>query len=131
MPVIVHCRYSHARALDMLVEAGIERAVFHWYAGPRDLLDTILENGYFISATPAVRYSVKHRDAVRAAPLERLLLESDCPVDYRGGPSSPSDVLQSLREVARLKELPPVQVARVTTENVARFLAPTRREESL
>ncbi|MGA2515895.1 MAG: TatD family hydrolase, partial [Thermodesulfobacteriota bacterium] len=48
-PVIVHCRYSHRRAFDMVRERRMKRAVFHWYSGPLRLLDEILEAGYFIS----------------------------------------------------------------------------------
>ena len=53
-PVMMHARYSQRRCLEMLVAAGIERAVFHWYSGPPDILDEVLEAGYCISATPAL-----------------------------------------------------------------------------
>ena len=33
-PVIIHCRYSHHRAFEMMREREIKRAVFHWYSGP-------------------------------------------------------------------------------------------------
>jgi len=51
-PVIIHCRYSHRRAFEVIGEKKIKRAVFHWYSGPVDLLDKIMSMGYFISATP-------------------------------------------------------------------------------
>ena len=51
-PVIIHCRYSHRRAFEMVKEKKIKHAVFHWYSGPIDLLDKILSMGYSISATP-------------------------------------------------------------------------------
>jgi len=41
LPVIVHCRYSHQRALQMVEETGVPQAVFHWYSGPLELIDTI------------------------------------------------------------------------------------------
>ncbi len=41
-PVIVHCRFSHQQAFDMMRERKIKRAVFHWYSGPLDLLGKIL-----------------------------------------------------------------------------------------
>lgn len=56
-PVIIHSRYSHRRAFEMVKEKKIEKAVFHWYSGSVDLLDEILSGGYFISATPALVYS--------------------------------------------------------------------------
>lgn len=120
-PVILHCRFSHKRTYEMVVERGIKKAVFHWYAGPLDLLDNILESGYFISATPALAYSPFHQQAIKKAPLERILLETDTPVSYQGKESRPRDVMISLREVARLKELDPFTVAQQTTTNATHF----------
>jgi TatD DNase family protein len=64
-PCIIHCRYSYRHALDMVKEKGIERAVFHWYSGSPEILDEILAAGYFISATPALRYSPPHQAAIQ------------------------------------------------------------------
>ncbi len=116
-PVIIHCRYSHKRALEMVIEKGIKRAVFHWFTGPIDLLGEILKRGYFISATPALSYSPPHQEAVRMAPLERILLETDTPVSYQSKEARPKDVWITLREVARLKGVDLLTVAEQTTAN--------------
>lgn len=116
-PVILHCRFSHKRTYEMVMERGIRKAVFHWYSGPLDLMDKILKSGYFISATPALAYSSLHQQALKKAPLERILLETDTPVSYQGKESKPKNVLISLAEVARLKELDPIVVAKQTTIN--------------
>ena len=120
-PVIIHCRYSHQRAFEMVKEKKIERAVFHWYSGSVDLLDKILSAGYFISATPALGYSPPHQEAIKRAPIERILLETDTPVIYQGREASPKDVLVSLEEVARLKGLNRSAVAEQTTANASQF----------
>ena len=120
-PVIVHCRFSHQRAFDMIRERKIKRAVFHWYSGPVDLLGKILSMGYFISATPALVYSPPHRKAVQQAPIERILLETDTPVSYQGKGARPKDVRVSLEEVAKLKRLKPSLVAMKTTANASEF----------
>lgn len=120
-PVILHCRFSHKRTYEMVLEMGIKRALFHWYSGPLDLLDKILESGYFISATPALAYSPFHQEAIKKAPLGRILLETDTPVIYQGKESRPIDVRISLKEVARLKELDLSWVAKETTLNAIQF----------
>ncbi len=116
-PVMLHSRLSHQRTFEMVNKIGIEKAVFHWYSGPLDLLDKIIESGYFISATPALTYSPPHQQAIRKAPIERILLETDTPVAYQGKESRPKDVTMTLREVARLKGLDPIMVAKQTTLN--------------
>lgn len=120
-PIILHCRYSHQRVYEMIREIGIECAVFHWYTGSVDLLDKIVESGYFISATPALAYSPPHQEAIKTAPLERILLETDTPVIYSGKESRPQDVKTTLKEVTRIKKIDMLEVARQTTENASRF----------
>ena len=120
-PVIIHCRYSHHRAFEMAKEERIKRAVFHWYSGSIDLLEEILSMGYFISATPALVYSPPHQEAIKRAPIERILLETDTPVIYQGREARPKDVRVSLEEVARLKHLDPLTVAKLTTANTSQF----------
>jgi TatD DNase family protein len=118
-PVIIHCRYSHRRAFEMVGERKIKRAIFHWYSGPLDLLDKILSMGYFISATPALTYSPSHQEAIKQAPLERILMETDTPVTYRGKEARPKDVQITLQEVARLKEMDPSLISQQTTANAS------------
>jgi len=120
-PVIIHCRYSHRRAFDMVKEKKIKHAVFHWYSGPIDLLDKILSMGYSISATPALVYSPPHQEAIKRAPIEKVLLETDTPVSYQGREARPKDVRITLKEVARLKKLDPFIVAEQTTANASQF----------
>jgi TatD DNase family protein len=122
LPVIVHCRYSHRRALMLVEESDVPRVVYHWYAGPLELIDRIVERGDFISATPALVYSRMHRQAILSVPLENLLLETDCPVAYEGEEAAPSMVVRVCEQVASLKGRSVAEVAAQTTENVKRFL---------
>jgi len=123
-PVIVHARYSWKEALEMVRDAGVRKAVFHWYAGPPDVLELLLKNGYFISATPAAEYHPDHRKAVAAAPLGNLLLETDAPVEYGGETryrAEPADLVRTLHAVAELKGVPETELAEAATENAKRF----------
>ena len=120
-PLILHCRHAYERVFSIVTSAGVQKAVFHWYVDTLDLLGAIVDAGYFISATPALQYSPPHQTAIREAPIERILLETDCPVEYQQKASRPGDVMLTLREVARLKGLSAEEVARKTTDNAVRF----------
>lgn len=120
-PVIVHCRFSHARAYEMTVSAGIKRAVFHWFTGEREVLVRLLDSGYFISVTPALAYSPFHREAAAFAPIERILVETDSPVSYQGKVSEPADLVLTLRELARIKAISFEQAAGITEGNTRSF----------
>ena len=125
-PALIHSRYAWRDALDAVTEAGLERVVFHWYTGTSSVLRDIIGQGYYISVTPAVEYHEEHRRAVKEAPLERMLLETDAPVTYGRGSeheftASPADVTRSLSGAAALKGLGEAEIAEVTTENAIRL----------
>jgi TatD DNase family protein len=121
-PALIHSRYSWQDCLNMCRELQIDKAVFHWYTGPLDILNQIIESGYYISASPAAEYHEEHRKAIMATPIDRLLLETDSPVTYRRGTdfqyeSRPSDVIRTLKAVAELKSLDKDFVSKAVLDN--------------
>lgn len=125
-PVIIHSRYAWRDSFTLVDEAQLEKVVFHWYTGTSSVLRDIINQGYFVSATPAVEYHEEHRRAVREIPLERLLLETDSPVVYRRGTefeyeSRPAHILRALKSVSSLRGVSEAQVAKLTTDNAVEF----------
>ncbi|KYH38567.1 MAG: Mg-dependent DNase [Candidatus Bathyarchaeota archaeon B23] len=116
-PASIHSRGSWRDALDLALEHGPDRAVFHWYSGPLDVLKELLDAGFYISATPAIEHSRHHRAALLEAPLERILLETDSPVESRGRPSEPASLPLVARALAELKEVPVEEVVASTTRS--------------
>ena len=121
-PALIHSRYSWQDCLNITQEAHIEKAVFHWYTGPLDILDKIIAGGYYISASPAAEYHEEHRRAISAAPIDRLLLETDSPVTYRRGTefeyeSRPANVTRTLDAVAEIKNTDKAVIAKAILEN--------------
>ena len=116
-PVSIHSRGAWMDCVDITVEMEVQKAVFHWFTGPEEALKKLLDNGYYISATPAANYSKEHRAAIRNTPLENILLETDSPVVYRGEKAEPAHVLKSLSAVAELKSESKGKIAEKTTEN--------------
>ncbi len=120
-PVILHCRFSHQKVFEMVKGKNVKKAIFHWYSGPLNLLDRIIESGYFISATPALAYSPPHQEAIKRTPIERILLETDSPVSYQGKEASPKDVLTTLSHVSQLKDLDILSISKETTFNASQL----------
>jgi TatD DNase family protein len=119
-PAIIHSRYAWKDCFELTKEAGIKKAVFHWFTGFSSVLRDILDAGYFTSATPAAEYHEEHRRAIKETPLEKLLLETDCPVAYGKEiryRSEPADVLRTLSAVALLKGSDEISIAEQTTHN--------------
>jgi TatD DNase family protein len=125
-PAIIHSRYAWKDALSLVQDVGIEKAVFHWFTGFSSVLKDIIDGGYFVSATPAAEYHEEHRRAVKEAPLQKLLLETDCPVTYGREAryeSRPIDVLRGLKAVSQLKGVDEATVAEQTTRNAIEFFS--------
>ncbi|MEW6033543.1 MAG: TatD family hydrolase [Chloroflexota bacterium] len=123
-PVSFHSRYAWKDSLALVQHSGVTRVVFHWFTGFSSVLAELVAEGYFISATPAAEYHQEHRRAVKEAPLSRLLLETDCPVDYGREvryTSRVRDIVRSLGAVSEIKGLDMSVVAAETTRNALEF----------
>ena len=116
-PASIHSRGAWEDCLEIVREVGVRTAVFHWFSGPTNVLQGLLKQNYFISATPAAAYSREHRRAIQMTPLEKLLLETDSPVKYRGEISEPAHIIKSFEAVTELKGVDKETVAKRTTEN--------------
>jgi len=125
-PAVIHSRYAWKDALQIIQDVDIDKAVFHWFTGFSSVLKGIIDVGYFISATPATEYHEEHRRAVKEAPLQRLFLETDCPVTYGREAryeSRPADVLRGLEAVSQLKGIAKATIAEQTTRNAINFFS--------
>lgn len=123
-PVSFHSRYAWKDSLQIVTESGVKRLVFHWYTGFSSTLAGLIEGGYYISATPAAEYHDEHRRAIREAPVEKLLLETDCPVHYGREEkyrSQPADLLRSLEAAAAIKGIGTDELSRIVRENTTRL----------
>lgn len=120
-PALIHSRGSWQDCLSLAQESKVKKAVFHWFSGPLEVLDKIMAAGYFISASPAAEYSPPHRQAIAKVPVEKLILETDSPVAYKGVAAEPAYVLKTLKAVAGLRHLTEELIS-VTTTNNARSI---------
>jgi len=116
-PIILHCRYSHKTAFDMVKEAGLKKVIFHWFSGPVELIPEIASAGYYMSASPALLSNPYHAKIIREVPLSRLLLETDAPVRYGDLTARPVHVQLTLKEAAQVKGKSPADIADETTRN--------------
>lgn len=119
-PLSIHTRYAWKDGFLLVKDSGITKAVFHWYTGFINTLHEIINNGYFISATPAAEYHNEHKRAIKETPLLNLLLETDCPVIYGREVrfmAKPADLVRTLQAVSRIKNADTNNVSQITTQN--------------
>jgi TatD DNase family protein len=125
LPLNVHSRSAGRAAIQLLRERGARRVLLHAFDGKASSAQEGVAAGYFFSIPPSVVRSPQKQKLVRALPLDRLLLETDSPVlgPDPAGRNEPRNTAVACRAIAQLKDVPPEEVARVTTAN-ARALFP-------
>jgi len=128
-PVIIHTRAADDETIALIKQVQSENwnGVFHCFPGDLQMADQVLELGFHISFTGSITFNnFKGLHVVRHIPLERLLLETDCPfmtpVPHRGKRNEPAFVHFVGQKVAQIKEISFAEVARQTTENFRRLL---------
>lgn len=135
-PVVIHDRDAHNETLSMIHGAGIKKGVMHCFSGDMEFAKQCLDQGLYISIPGTVTYPSNEqlRDVVRSVPVERLLLETDCPylspVPHRGKRNEPSYTRITAEKVAELRGLTVDDVARITTMNAGRLFGIPLWDES-
>lgn len=125
-PVVIHSRDAHDEVFVAL-HNWEGTGVLHTYAAGPQRLEEALEMGFFIGLSGPVTYPKAHglREVARAVPLDRLLVETDCPylapTRYRGRRNEPAYVKDIVELIAHERNQPMEQVARATTENAQRL----------
>ncbi len=121
LPVNLHCAGTWKEVYNLVLKYDIDKAIFHWYTGPLDILEDIVRSGYFISINPAVKIQKKHQEVVKKVPLENMLLESDGPYEYRGLKLEPTLIDETVKIIAELKKVDVSIIVEKCRENVKKI----------
>lgn len=101
--------------------------VFHCFTGTKDEARHLIELGVYISFSGVLTFKNAEpvRDAAKIVPIDRLLIETDCPflapVPYRGKPNEPSYICQTLECLSNLRGESPEFMSEKTFENACRL----------
>ena len=99
----IHSRQAEKEVLELLVKYKIENAIFHWYSGPLNLIESIISEGYFFSVNNAMVQSESGRKIIGKIPLDFLLTETDGPfIAENNVPLKPGQVTQVISYVGQL-----------------------------
>lgn len=126
LPVIIHNREATQDCIALLNKYK-PKGVMHCFSGSAETAKEILKIGMYISFTGALTFpkSLKAQEALLAIPMDRLLLETDCPymapVPNRGKRCDSSMIAFTAEKVAELKGLSAQEVLNITTENTKRL----------
>ncbi|GFH63968.1 MULTISPECIES: TatD family hydrolase [Streptomyces] len=125
--LVIHDREAHADVLRILREEGApDRTVFHCFSGDAEMAETCARHGYFMSFAGNITFKNAQplRDALKAAPRELLLVETDAPfltpAPHRGRPNAPYLIPLTVRAMAKTREESTEELAKALAANTAR-----------
>lgn len=131
LPVIIHSREAAADTIQVMREHGADKipGVIHCYSYSRELAEEFMKMKYYIGVGGVVTFKNARKlvETVQAIPIERILLETDCPYmapePHRGTRNSSLNIPYVMEKIAELKGITAEEVERITEENAYRLFS--------
>lgn len=134
LPVVIHDRDAHGDCMEILKRERVDLTggVFHCFSGSVEMMREALEMGMYLSfgGTVTFKNAVKPVEAAREVPLDRMLIETDCPylapAPHRGERNHPGYVRFAAEKIAEIRGISYEEVANATRQNGMKFFGITK-----
>ena len=129
MPVIIHDREAHGDSFETVLRHKGVRGVFHSYSGSAEMAAELIKRGWYISFSGVVTFKNANRvrEVVASVPLERMLIETDCPYlaphPYRGRLNHSGLIEYTAMAIAEIKGFSLDEVAETTYQNASELFS--------
>jgi len=127
LPAIVHEREAHEDGMQVVRDFPDVTGVFHCYSGSAEMARQLVDRGWYIGFTGVLTFK-NARKAIEVAssiPLERIVLETDCPYmspdPFRGRRNDPGKLYRMAEKLAEIRGLSVEEIHTITTENGKRL----------
>lgn len=128
-PVVIHDRDAHADTMRILKKYTPKKVLLHCYSGSREMLKEVINLGAYISMGGVVTFKNARVpvEVAEAVPLDRLLLETDCPylspVPFRGKRNSSEKIAFTAQRIAEIKGMDTQHLIDICTKNAEEFFS--------
>ena len=128
-PVIFHCRKAYDDLIELLTAFNVDcvRGVVHCFMGRWSQAEKLLDMGFYLGFNGLITYARDYDKVIKSLPLEKILLETDCPyltpLPHRDKRNEPLYVKYVAEKIAQLKKIKFEEVAQQTTKNVKELFA--------
>lgn len=127
LPVIVHDRDAHGDSMAIVEEFPTVKGVFHCYSGSVEMAQWLVDRGWYIGFTGVLTFKNARKavEVAQAIPLERIVLETDCPYmapePFRGKRNDPGKLYRMAQRLAELRGYTEDEIRAITLENGKRL----------
>jgi len=127
LPVIVHQRDAHEDGMAIIKQFPTVTGVFHCFSGSAQMAQELTKLGWYIGFTGVLTFKNARRaiEAAQAIPLDRIVLETDCPYmspePFRGSRNDPGKLYRMAEKLAEIRGISPEEAQTITFENGKRL----------
>ena len=127
LPVIIHERNAHDDGMRMVKEFKDITGVFHCYSGSAEMARQLVDMGWYIGFTGVLTFKNARKavETARSIPLDRIVLETDCPFmapePFRGKRNHPGYLYRMAEQLAEIRGISVEEVHEITTQNALRL----------
>lgn len=118
----IHALDNWREIFDILIKNDIKKAYFHWYTGPLDLIDEIVNKGYFIGINPSIKIQKKQIEVLEKLKVENILTESDGPYNYRNIYLHPDLIKDLYNLISSVKNISIENLSEILKRNLSKFI---------
>ncbi|MEM5766128.1 MAG: TatD family hydrolase [Candidatus Aenigmatarchaeota archaeon] len=120
-PLIIHARKAFDEAIEILDAQKAKNVLMHFFSA-KELLDRVIENGWYISVNTTLLTSKNIKKIVRDMPIERILTETDSPwLGSEGKRNDPRSIKLVIQRISEIKKVGLEEIDKLTTENAIKF----------
>lgn len=127
LPVSIHSRDASQLTFDIIAESDVKEGVIHCFSGSRELAVEYVKRGFYIGIGGALTFKNARKtvEVVEAIPIDKLLIETDCPyltpVPHRGKRNDSSYLPFVMQKIAEIKGITEEEVARITLSSTKKL----------
>ncbi|HEX5153626.1 MAG TPA: Qat anti-phage system TatD family nuclease QatD [Parafilimonas sp.] len=119
----IHSRRAEKEVLMLLKKYKIQNAIFHWYSGNVNLIDEIVQEGYYFSVNPAMIKSTSGKKIISKIPRAFTLTETDGPfINENGLPLKPGELFSVVNYLAQEWKVSNNEVENIVSYNFLRLI---------
>ena len=128
LPIIIHSREACKDTIDILKEeTPLNKVVFHCFSYSVEVMEELVKLGFYIGLDGPVTFknAVTPKEVAKKVPLDKLLLETDCPYltphPYRGKRNNPKYLTYIAMAIATIKGITYDELCKITYKNSCDF----------
>ncbi|TSA44898.1 TatD family deoxyribonuclease [bacterium] len=124
-PLMIHCRSAFPELIETLEEnKGLlndKPGIIHFFSGTRDEAEKLAGLGFYFTFGGVITFARDYDEVIKFLPIERILSETDAPyvapTPYRGKRNEPAYVIEVVKKLAEIKEMPLEEISRQILKN--------------